>query len=661
MRNQRRPERGVPVLLLLAAAALWAGAGPDYKIDRELMTQLTEDSEATAPFYVVFGAKAQVKPAHRINDKTERAKSVVKALQETAEKSQAGVRGVLSARNVEFTAFWVENRIFVHQGNLELAREMAKRPEVVAILPEKVYVLPEPEVTPEEEIQVVGWNIDKVRAPEVWDAYTRGAGIVVANIDTGVRYDHAALQYQYRGYSEEGSVHFGNWKDPSGVCPVDTPCDNNNHGSHTMGSMVGDDGDANQIGVAPGAQWIACKGCQSGSCNRAFLTACAQWILDPYEDGSGAGAPHVVNNSWGGGLTDPWYQSNVEAWRAAGIFPAFANGNSGGPTLCTRSIVPGAYPESFATGATNINDVIASFSSRGPSTFGGIIKPEVSAPGANVRSSLRTSPTAYGNMSGTSMASPHTAGVVALIWSAVPELIGNISGTEEILKATAVPLTTTQVCGGVSGDEIPNNTYGWGRIDGFAAVSLALGSANQPPTVQIMSPPNGSAFECPAEVTFQGMASDPEDGTLSGAIGWIDNETSFATGEMVTRAYTCEQAGSHAILARVSDSRGASDSNSIVITIVDPGVTEAPSDLSAEVDGGVVTLSWRDNSTNEEGFKIERNRKGKGKDWPVVAVTGANETSYSESPGKESWQYRLRAFNKSGDSAPSNVQVAPVR
>lgn len=127
--------------------------------------------------------------------------------------------------------------------------------------------------------------------------------------------------------------------------------------------------------------------------------------MDPYQNGSGAGQPDVVNNSWGGSGGQNWYQSYVQNWRSAGIFPAFSNGNAG--PACGTAGSPGDYPESFASGATTSADAIASSSSRGPSAFGGIIKPNISAPGSSVRSSVPANH--YASYSGTSMASPHTA------------------------------------------------------------------------------------------------------------------------------------------------------------------------------------------------------------------------------------------------------------
>ena len=153
-----------------------------------------------------------------------------------------------------------------------------------------------------------------------------------------MQFDHPALAAGYRGRQADGSVrHDYSWFDPSRVCPSAAPCDNSGHGTHTMGTMVGLDGD-DAIGVAPGARWIAAKGCESSSCSAEALLAAGQWIIAP-TDLNGQNprpdlAPDVVNNSWGGSGFDPWYSHIVQAWVAAGIFPAFSNGNSG----------PGATP-----------------------------------------------------------------------------------------------------------------------------------------------------------------------------------------------------------------------------------------------------------------------------------------------------------------------------
>ena len=241
-----------------------------------------------------------------------------------------------------------------------------------------------------------------------------------------------------------------------------------------MGTMVGDDEGGSHIGVAPGSRWIAAKGCESDVCSGVALTACAQWVLAPTDlNGNNPRPdlrPNIVNNSWGGGQGDPWFQSLVQAWIAAGIWPSFSIGNSGGYG-CWSATSPGDYPESYAAGAFDVNYQIADFSSRGPSYFmvDGVnaIKPNITAPGVDIRSSVPGN--GYDWFSGTSMASPHVAGTVALVWSAAPVLIGDIANTRALLDATAID-TDDRACGGTLQN---NNVWGEGRLDALAAVSQA--------------------------------------------------------------------------------------------------------------------------------------------------------------------------------------------
>ena len=642
--------------------AVFAAPGPDAKIDSSLWNQLAAGEDTVAPFFIVFAERADLKPAHRIANRAQRGRFVVQSLMAAAQRSQNGIRGYLLGRNIAFTAFWVENKIYVPGGTLELARAVAQRPEVAAIIPEVIYGVPPTRQTAGEAgTQSVEWNITKIKADQVWSSYgKKGDGMVVANIDTGVQYDHPALVRQYRGNNGNGTyTHTGNFSDPTGVCGA-APCDNNGHGSHTMGTMVGETSDlVNKVGVAPAAKWIACKGCATNSCASSALTTCAQVLLDPNGDGSGNDQPDVANNSWGGGGGNSWYSSYVSSWRAAGIFPAFSNGNSG--PNCSTAGSPGDYPESFAAGATDSNDVIASFSSRGPSAFGSIIKPDVSAPGVSIRSSVPTN--SYAFYSGTSMASPHVAGVVALLWSVAPSYRGNIGGTESILESTAVGLTTTQSCGGVSGSSVPNNTYGRGRIDALAAAQAAVGTpVNNPPAVSITSPAAGS-YPCGQAITFTGSASDPEQGNMSGSIVWTDNGAQFYTGASTTKTYACPQSGNHNIVASITDNQGATDTDTITISIYDPNVPAAPSNLNAAVSGATVTLTFTDNATNETGFKVERSKKAANA-WSVVKTLGAsasNPVSTTDTPGRGNWDYRVKASNDAGDSAPSNVKTVRVR
>jgi subtilisin family serine protease len=407
-----------------------------------------------------------------------RGEFVYNALKGVADRTQAPLRAELRARGATFQPFWIHNAIRV-TGDEGLALDLAARPEVKAIIDARIYRIPEPifEAAP-PAVDAIGWNIEAVRAQAVWKRYNvRGAGIVVANIDTGVHYTHPALVRQYRGNLGGGNFdHNYNWWDPSNVCgnPSNVPCDNTSHGTHTMGTMVGDDGNPgpNQIGMAPRARWMACKGCETAFCSDFALLSCGQFILAPTDlagqNPQPALRPHVVNNSWVVGLVggDPLYSGTVDAWVASGIFPAFAIGNTG-PMGCGSALSPGDYVASYAAGAFGQDQLIWSFSSRGPSAFGGETKPNIAAPGVAVRSSVP--PNDYANATGTSMASPHVAGTVALIWSRSQTVIRDFNATRLLLDNTAKDVSDLQ-CGGTADD---NNVWGEGRLNALGAVAEA--------------------------------------------------------------------------------------------------------------------------------------------------------------------------------------------
>ncbi|MGC8874042.1 MAG: S8 family serine peptidase, partial [Chloroflexia bacterium] len=455
-----------------------AAAGPE-RIDPELLAQLEREGQGT--FLVYLAEQADLSPAYRIRDWYARGRFVYHTLREVADRTQPAVLGALEGLRTtghvtHYHRFYIVNLILV-RGDATAARALARLPQVAAVYPEMRIELVRPveEQPAPSTPQTVEWNIQKINADDVWNVYgVTGAGAVVANIDTGVAYEHPALVGQYRGNLGGGVFdHNYNWWDPTFSYPYPYPVEGD-HGTHTMGTMVGDDGAGNQIGVAPGARWIAAYGCCPD--NETLLSA-TEWMIAP-TDLAGQNPdpdkrPHVVNNSWGGPGGSLIFNQLLEAQRAAGIFPAFSAGNSG--SGCGTLGSPGDNPAAFNTGATDSNDNIAAFSSRGPDPFHswlGIygVGPEITAPGVGVRSSIPGG--GYASYSGTSMASPHTAGAVALLYSAEPKLIGRLDEVEELLRRTAVPRTTTQQCGGVPGSSVPNNTYGWGRLDVKAAVDM---------------------------------------------------------------------------------------------------------------------------------------------------------------------------------------------
>ena len=359
--------------------------------------------------------------------------------------------------------FWVFNGLAV-VGQGTTALEIAGRDDVKAVRPDHIRYLSDP-VEPQNQSDLalsdsesLEWNIEKIGADKVWNALNiDGTGVVVGNMDTGVDWKHPALIANYRGNTGQGIYdHYVNW-----FCATNEgytePTDVYGHGTHTMGTMIGHTGDRPAFGVAPGAKWIAVKIFNDdGGAYDSWIHAGFEWMLDPGYTDNPELVPDIVNNSWGSDFgDDQTFRADVQAWRAAGIVPIFSAGNNGPYEGTVGS--PGSYPEAITVGATNINDYIAYFSSRGPSLWG--IKPTISAPGVDVLSSFPNA--RYATASGTSMAAPHIAGVAALIRQANPLLA--INQIEDILESTAKPREAV----------IPNNDYGWGLVDAFQAVATA--------------------------------------------------------------------------------------------------------------------------------------------------------------------------------------------
>jgi subtilisin family serine protease len=255
------------------------------------------------------------------------------------------------------------------------------------------------------------------------------------------------------------------------------PTDGHGHGTHCTGTIAGSGG----IGVAPGAKWISCKGLRDdGSGTNAALIACGQFVACPHNyQGNNPDctqAPDVVSNSWGGSGGSTWYDSVIRSWHSAGIIPVFANANSG-PNCRTTGSPADSTADVIGVGATQSNDAIASFSSRGPANNGGQ-KPQLSAPGASVRSAGHTSNTAYATMSGTSMACPHVAGVATLLRSKSRNVTYNQVKTILQNNADRNLVFSGQNCNGTPDNAWPNYTFGYGRLNALRSVNALLAMIN---------------------------------------------------------------------------------------------------------------------------------------------------------------------------------------
>ncbi len=449
---------------LLPGAALGA-LSPDWsKVDPALLDRLAKDGEAT--FYVILSAQADLTGAKDLKTKAEKTAYVFQQLRRIAEETQQPLIRYLEGQGVPFRPFYIQNMIRVRAG-LPVVEWLAARADVARIVspPDP---RPEPidrSATPAQRIAGIEWNVARIHAPEVWAMGYTGQGMVVASNDTGVEYTHPALVGHYRGNLGGGVFdhNYNWWNGPGDLFPHDS----DGHGTHTTGTMVGDDGGANQIGVAPGAKWIACGGLAGVDPLECFEFFLAPWDLQG-QNPDPTKAPDAINNSW----YDPSsfdYRPIIQTLNAAGIAVIKSAGNQG--PVCSTITNPGYVPEIIATAAFAQGDVIASFSSRGPSSQYGqtIVKPNVAAPGVSVRSSIPGG--GYTYYSGTSMAAPHSTAVVALMWSAAPCIVGNVPLTKQLIEESAEPRIDPQCPPFV---DHPNDVWGWGILNAQAAVQAAI-------------------------------------------------------------------------------------------------------------------------------------------------------------------------------------------
>jgi hypothetical protein len=429
--------------------------------------------------FVVLNNKAEIASAATIENYDERRRFVYDNLVNTANQSQSSIQNILDRLGIRFTPYYLVNGLAVDAGPL-VRIWLSTRPEVDRVLDNPILrPLPSPlEITtgPEPAPSEPTWNITSIGADRVWEELgVTGQGIIIGQSDSGVQGDHPDLLESYRG-RDQGDDY--NWFDPWNETVH--PTDIGGHGTHTLGSIVGQ-----RTGIAPGAQWIGCVNLARNLANPALYLDCLQFMLapfpaggDPFTDGDPTRSAHVLNNSWGcpelEGCDANVLLDAVRALRAAGIFVVVSAGNEG-PGCDSVQNPLAIYDEVFSVGAIDQAGNLADFSSRGPVTVDASdrIKPDLVAPGVNILSTVPGDSFEYNQ--GTSMAGPHVTGVVALLWSANQALIGDIELTEDLLQSTAQPYTgDLPDC--ASSQETPNNGAGYGIVNAFAAVQKALNS-----------------------------------------------------------------------------------------------------------------------------------------------------------------------------------------
>jgi subtilisin family serine protease len=478
------------VTVLMASSLFAADPVALGKIEPKLANKAAIEGSSEA--LVILSEQADLSGADLLPTKEEKAQFVYSRLREVAERTQAPIRKMLEERGIPYQSYLTVNMIKIN-GSLDSMYEIAGHPAVLRIESNPHIKVPVPDaqsaLRPAMNLSTTQttngtgpeWNIKQVNAPQAWAMGYKGQGIVVAGLDTGVQWNHVALINHYRGWNGSTVNHAYNWHDATST-PSSSPVDPQWHGTFTMSEMVGDDGKGNQVGVAPGAKWIACRNMdKNGVGSPATYIECFDWALAPYPQGqphlaNPAYAPDVINNSWAcpasEGCSVNTLLTAVNAVKAAGIFPVAAAGNSG-QACSSVNQPPAIYASAISVGSTNSLNYASIFSSRGPVTADGSgrLKPEVMAPGENIRGAIPYNNMYQGYWSGTSMAAPHIAGAVAILWQAKPaKYKHNIAATLSVLEQTATHLRSTQSCGSFNGQAIPNAVFGYGLLNILSAV-----------------------------------------------------------------------------------------------------------------------------------------------------------------------------------------------
>ncbi|MFR9776835.1 S8 family serine peptidase [Micromonospora sp. MS34] len=458
----RAPRRGVAGLvaagLLAAVAVVYVVPGQPGWYGERLLVVLREQADLTG---IPTGAPGRA-------GRDARTAEVYRRLVATADRTQGDLRRELARLRLHPTPYYLVNAIET-DGGPAVRSWLSGRPEVARVLVSQrlrpLPAAPPPARGDQPAPTGPAWNVSLIGADRVWSELgVTGAGVVVGSSDSGVDGRHPALAAGFRGGGDS-------WYDPWEH--TRTPGDRGGHGTHTVGSAVGREG----IGVAPGAQWVGCVNLERNLGSPAHYLDCLQFMLapfpaggDPFTDGRPGRAPDVLTNSWGcpsiEGCDPGALRPATAALAAAGILVVAAAGNTG-PYCGSVADPPAPYPDVLTVGAVDESRRLTRFSSRGPAA-GGRAKPDLVAPGAGVTSAFPGG--GYATLDGTSMATPQVAGVVALMWSANPALIGDLARTRRILLDTAAPAGVppgTERCGG------DRDLVGAGLVDAYAAVRAA--------------------------------------------------------------------------------------------------------------------------------------------------------------------------------------------
>ncbi len=535
------------VLLILLPAVHPVDAQLDSrpKISKELAAQLSgaqPDEFVTA--IVRMQSRADLTPlrGNRL--------AVFNELRTVSRRSQDGLvrflqRSEVAGKVQKVKQFWIDNIVLV-RARPEVIAEIAARPDVEEVFENFTITLPpRPDQSgPLGQSQTPVWDpLQKIGVRQVWSTYGfDGTSVVVGGLDTGVDISHPDIAGKMRTDNPADPTYPGGWAEFDGdgnIIPGSVPHDSDEHGTHTTGTMIGGNASGYDVGCAPGATLMHGLVIPGGTGTFAQVTGGMEWIIDPDGIPATDDGAQVVNMSLGASGTHSAMIAPTDNMVAANVFPSFSIGNSGPSPNTTGS--PGNVPSAYGVGMTDSADVIANLSSRGPVTWndppyvGTWTKPDISAPGVAIYSTVPGGDWEWSGWSGTSMAAPHVSGVVALMLQANPSLTVDV--TKQLLSQTAIDY----------GDPGMDNTYGWGRVNAYSAVSAALAGVG----------------------TLQGTISSSGGGTVDNAkILIVDTGQKVYSDEFGD--YTMQAvAGDHT----VEVSRFGYETHTAVVTIVADAVT----------------------------------------------------------------------------------------
>ncbi|MGZ5198625.1 MAG: Ig-like domain-containing protein [Telluria sp.] len=632
------------VILALALASGTAAAGV---ITPELAREMTNHRpDERLPVIVQLAERVNVLQYER-KDRRQRDTRLMRALRDKSALSLARIGPQLElAQATGHKLLWINNSVAVVVPVRAIAA-LAGLPAVARVqydAPVKLAALQ----SGSGGTGSPGWNLSALHVPNLWNAGVQGAGVVVANMDTGVDLSHPDLEAGWRGGGDS-------WFDPFGEYA--TPGDPNGHGTQTMGLIVGGGASGAPIGVAPQARWIAARIFDhNGMSTLSVIHQAFQWLLDPDGDPATVDAPDVVNASWGLtggtlGACNMEFNDDIVALNSAGVAVVFSAGNDGPDPATAAS--PAANPAAFAVGSVGADLTVAGTSSRGPSGCDGTIFPEVVAPGVSLTSSDLSfgGLPLYATVSGTSYAAPQVSGTLALLAAAFPA--ASVQALENAVMDSAADINTAGA----------DNNAGHGLVDAFAAYNLLTGGAAGGNTPVFTSLPTTDAL-VGQPYRYPATATDADGGVLTFALATAPaGMTVDPAGGLVAWTPTSAQAGANPVVVTVTDPTGRSASQSFSILAAAPNsAPQSGADSYSVAAGAVLSVAAPGvlgNDQDADGDKLAAQLAAAPAHGTLTlsADGSLRYTPASGFVGTDSFTYRANDGKASGNVATATITV----